>query len=303
MSGRSSYARTRDALADFADAVLSPGFETALVPVWPGDGKVQRRRFTRDELLGSIPWMRWANGPGRCHVFLRPSATRHLLVDDLSAEALAALAARHRLAAVVETSPENFQAWITASDSLVPVALATAAARILAREHGGDPGSADGRHLGRAPGFTNRKPGHEDPPRSGRFPWTSLRHASGGVCPAGAVLLEQAAREMAQVRKLSRPSVPPCTAPALSSDDAARAASAWRLGLADLLPPGQRLDQSRADFSVARHLIRRKAGWVVIEETVLKGERARAMTLGRAADYARRTALAAARGAVPGRRS
>ena len=59
-------------------------------------------------------------------------------------------------AAVVQTSPGNYQVWIKHSTRL-DKELGTAVARELAKRFGGDVKAADWRHFGRSAGFRNTK--------------------------------------------------------------------------------------------------------------------------------------------------
>jgi len=61
----------------------------------------------------------------------------------------------------IETSPENFQVWITASNGELPDRVATELGKLLASMYGGDPGSTDALHLGRLPGLRNKKPKYQ----------------------------------------------------------------------------------------------------------------------------------------------
>ena len=81
-------------------------------------------------------------------------------------------------AAVVESSPGNFQAWLKHGQMLTE-ALSTQAAKQLAERFGGDLGSADWRHFGRLAGFTNPKPNRRL--ASGLQPFARLLEASGKV--------------------------------------------------------------------------------------------------------------------------
>ena len=62
-----------------------------------------------------------------------------------------------RACVVVETTPNNFQAWLNHGQVLDALA-STRAAEQLAERFGGDLSSADWRHFGRFAGFTNPKP-------------------------------------------------------------------------------------------------------------------------------------------------
>src|SRR5262249_50020582 len=120
-------------------------------------------------LMRSVPWLRFQNSHGR-NVYIRPRGEHNLtLVDDLKPAAIDIMKqAGFRPALVVETSPENYQAWVKHSEVLTKE-TGTAAARALARQFGGDLGAADWRHFGRLAGFTNRKLRHKGP--DGLFPF------------------------------------------------------------------------------------------------------------------------------------
>lgn len=134
-------------------------------------------------LIRSIPWLRMQNADGR-NIYLRPKGEHDLsLVDDLSADAVRRMRATgFTPAAVIETSPGNFQAWLKHPRQL-PRELSTMAARKLAEEFGGDRGAADWRHFGRLAGFTNRKPKYMS--ETGLFPFVRLIDAPGVAYPEG----------------------------------------------------------------------------------------------------------------------
>ena len=158
--------------------------------------------YTIGQLIRSVGYLRRENRKGY-HIYGRPITCRHILVDDLSQDALDQLALDGLRPAVnVRTSEGNHQAWITLSTEELDPRIAMAAARILAQQYGGDFGSTDAMHLGRLPGFTNRK----DIYWSERgYPFTGLRgKVYRGVAPAAAQLLVEA-KELAA----SMPSSPP----------------------------------------------------------------------------------------------
>jgi hypothetical protein len=138
------------------------------------------RVWDTDMLLRSIGWLRHQNREGR-NIYIRPRGEHNLsLVDDLNWEAVSAMKqSGFAPAAVIETSPGNFQAWLKHPEQLSKE-LGTAAAKKLAEKFGGDPGAADWRHFGRLAGFTNRKTNRVDPV-TGLHPFVKLIEAEGTV--------------------------------------------------------------------------------------------------------------------------
>jgi len=96
----------------------------------------------------------------------------------------------HHPCLVLQTSPGRLQAWVHVCIASLEPSIATAIARHLALMYGGDPASADWRHLGRLAGFTNRKPARRT--LFGLAPWVRILYARGLLAPAGDALIEYA---------------------------------------------------------------------------------------------------------------
>lgn len=112
------------------------------------------------------------------------------LVDDLDAEALEEIASSGlEPCAVVRTSPDNHQAWIRLSDEPLAAGRAQIVGGYL-NELFGDSRASNAAQPGRLPGFTNRKPEHEE--SGGRFPFVSLLRAQRRTATAGAEWMEAA---------------------------------------------------------------------------------------------------------------
>jgi len=95
-------------------------------------------------------------------------------------------------AVVVETSPNNFQAWLQ-HGQVLPEQESSTAARLLAQRFEADASSASWCHYGRLAGFTNRKAKYKDP-RTGYFPFVRLHEHSG-------IKYDRADEFVAQVRE------------------------------------------------------------------------------------------------------
>jgi len=116
-----------------------------------------RERWAEQQIVAAVPWLKHENARG-AHVFVRPHGEHALsLLDDLTTGAVMKMeTSGFEPAVVVETSPDNFQAWLNHGRTLNRQ-LSTRLARELARRFGADPSSADWRHFGRLAGFTNQK--------------------------------------------------------------------------------------------------------------------------------------------------
>jgi len=135
------------------------------------------RTWDTEALLRSVPWLKHQNRNGR-NIYVRPQGEHRLsLIDDLGAADIQNMkASGFTPALVVQTSPDNFQAWVKHPEVL-DKETSTAVARGLAQRFGGDPGAADWRHFGRLAGLTNRKIQYKS--SDGLYPFVRLRESSG----------------------------------------------------------------------------------------------------------------------------
>lgn len=148
-------------------------------------GKMMNREWTLQEVVENAAWLKRMNAQGN-DIYIRPAeSARHglVLVDDLSSFDLDAMKEEGREpAAVIETSPKNYQAWVKVAAN-APAEHRGAIARRLAREYDADPASADSHHYGRLAGFTNQKPKHTT--KTGYQPWVLCRASSGQAATTG----------------------------------------------------------------------------------------------------------------------
>src|SRR5229473_2394880 len=139
------------------------------------------------EVEATIKWLRHENAKG-AHIYIRPAGLHGLsLIDDLTVEAIDRMKAEgFEPAVVIETSSNNFQAWLN-HGQVLEAAMSTRAAKALVERFGGDRSSADWRHFGRLAGFTNPKRERQLP--SGLRPFARLRSATGRVYSRAAEFL------------------------------------------------------------------------------------------------------------------
>jgi hypothetical protein len=175
------------------------GVDSFEVGVRDKAGRMLTRTWSKAETLQAIPWLKRENAKG-ADVYVRPAGEQSqgiVLVDDLTRQQLDRMkAAGYAPAAVVETSPTNFQAWVRVSPEPLPPIVGTASARLLAQAFEGDMNSADWRHYGRLAGFTNRKPEHVDD--RGRSPYVLAHESPGKAAPMAPELLKTAQERVFQ---------------------------------------------------------------------------------------------------------
>lgn len=136
------------------------------------------KRVNPAQLLKEVPYYQAKNREGY-NVYFRPTGYEFVLLDDLLQESLSELA-KIKPCLLLETSPHNYQAWVKLQD--IPQAREEAVniCQELAALFAADMGSAEPDHLGRLPGFTNRKPKHQMP--GGLFPFVILHGHENRVC-------------------------------------------------------------------------------------------------------------------------
>ena len=139
-------------------------------------GKLLQRMWEYDQVTcdKNIAWLRSENASGR-DIFIRPSGfksstddTLHypaiILVDDLQYKSIIHMEKEgFKPALVVETSPQNFQAWVYLTHKLLSPDKLLFYARRLQSLFDGDKGAAQSGQYGRLAGFANKKEKYNSP--------------------------------------------------------------------------------------------------------------------------------------------
>jgi RepB DNA-primase from phage plasmid len=199
----------------------------------------------------------------------------------------------HEPCVVLQTSPGHLQAWVRVSVTPLEPVVATAIGRELAQRYGGDPASADWRHLGRLAGFTNPKIQHRR--CDGFAPFVKLLYAHCSMATGSASLLESAR----QSRDLLAPLAPfaGCDSPQDSSITPAAALHIYQACLRRLRIPQRfpQTDWSIADKWIAKDLFRRGTPLADVRAILKLGSPLFPRRHGDPDDYLRRTLARAAR--------
>ena len=272
-----------------------------LIQSWTQRALPGARLWTAAQLLApaTVGFLRARNREGY-DVYIRPEAGDHnagyILVDlDHPDQHVVDRMRRngHPPCLVLQTSPGRLQAWIHVSTSALEPCIATAVARQLAQQYGGDPASADWRHVGRLAGFTNQKLIRRS--LRGYGPWVQILHARAGLAPQADALVRSA---MERWRPLwlsaegSEPSPAP-NAPAITVAQARaiyrQCMNRWRIA-ERFSPP----DWSIVDLWVARHLLSHGRPAPEVEAILQLGSPQFPRRHGDPQDYLRRTLARAA---------
>jgi hypothetical protein len=144
------------------------------------DKKMINRDFLdHNSIFKLVPWLAYQNYSGKdIYITQASNLDRALiLVDDVSDFQINEMARRGVApACVVETSPHNFQVWVSLGSEPMSKPERKIAATLLAKEFKGDMASVDANHYGRLAGFTNRKEKHLT---SVGYPFVLCRDANG----------------------------------------------------------------------------------------------------------------------------
>ena len=138
--------------------------------------------------MKALPWLKRENARG-VDIYIRPHDGRHILLEGISPDKIAELK-RDGLgpAAVVESAPGQFQAWVTLDSNPVDESYSKKIAHQLAETSGTNTDAANPEHLGRLAGFTNRSPHHR---RGGHFPYALVHDAKPQVASSGPALVRK----------------------------------------------------------------------------------------------------------------
>ena len=249
-----------------------------------------REGWNAEQIDAAVSWFRRENAHG-AHIFVRPHGAHALsLVDDVSADAIAAMKeSGFQPAVVVETSPGNFQVWVNHGRVLSDHTFSTQAAKELARRFGGDPSSADWRHFGRLAGFTNQKPKRRL--RNGLQPFVRLHECEGRPYSAAREFLEEV-KSLAEKASAERAAW--TTSRSTSTEDSVRPLTEFHSD------PRYSGDLHRADMAWALHAASRGLPEQQISYEILRArDLSKKGGASRQVDYAERTAIKAVSGVQP----
>lgn len=202
-AGTGKYKRRDQGIAKQLAAFGVDNFEIQAIPHKGSSlGKDSVRRVDAQGALKLASYMSQKNAKGY-DIYVRPAPIEidgqqhgapYVFIDDIQPAQMKRLKETGLpLAVTMESSPGNFQGWVRVGAKPLPAEELSAAAKILAKSFGGDPGAADWRHYGRLAGFTNQKPQRRQ--ANGYAPFVQLNTQNGHDIAKNGPALMQAARQ------------------------------------------------------------------------------------------------------------
>lgn len=170
--------------------------------------------FTQEELLERMPEIQKLRQRGE-NIYYTPLSENqhHILIDDMTEEKLIQFQKDgFRPAAIIESSPRNFQCILTFPKfgNAFDREVANRLSLILNKKYG-DPKLSGAIHPHRAPGFENRKEKHKRP--DGTFPQSVLRYAVRQECQKALVEARKIEQELKRQSEAQAKQQPPAYQP------------------------------------------------------------------------------------------
>jgi len=263
-------------------------------------GLMMNREWSRDELEQSIAWLKRMNAKGN-NIYVRPAGEHALvLVDDVKRSTIE----RMKLdglepAAVIETSPGNYQAWVKLSEKPLSAEQRYAAAHFLAAKYQGDKNSIGSEHYGRLAGFTNQKP---ERAKDGRQPYVLAQECPGKpaknakmVMDGSEQILDRVAAKQesaARIKAIQEVAPAASNGPSINGRSLSPQLEYKRQAKRLLAQYGPTADLSRVDWMIATDMAKSNSYSVTNIEAAIKqcSPNIESRKAGHIEDYAKRTA-------------
>jgi len=136
----------------------------------PTDFSAKFEICSEEEIIKRIKYLKYRNYQG-FNIYCRPNTIDYVLVDDIRRDTLE-LVAQFQPCVLMETSPDNFQAFFHLAERPDTELSAKVICGEFARMFDADYKAANAMQPGRLPGFTNRKPKYAD--KNGSYPFIKL---------------------------------------------------------------------------------------------------------------------------------
>lgn len=164
-----------------------------------------RSCLSNEEIIKMIPWLKSENYKGN-DIYIRPDENENralILVDDINKMMIEQMIKRGmNPACIIETSPNNFQVWVSLVREPISNSQHKIASQLLQKEFNGDKASVGFKHYGRLSGFTNRKTKYI---QDNKYPYVLCRDSSGQHANNSRKLREWTKRKDTELNQVSAP--------------------------------------------------------------------------------------------------
>ncbi|MDR0676625.1 MAG: RepB family DNA primase [Elusimicrobiota bacterium] len=214
------------------------------------------RKKNLDDIIKSTPWLKYKNLLGS-DIYIKPDPDEEralVLIDDINKENLISMNNRGvNPACVVETSPKNYQTWVSLGNEPLAGNYIKCIASLLAKEFNGDPACAASSHFGRLAGFTNRKKEHQ---LNNIYPYVICHEYSGNHAIKHVKIREWAIKEKEKKPKISLGKIFPKNDNKLKKEPSTAFLIYFESWLVNTKRYHNEVDLSRGDFAVACRMIK-----------------------------------------------
>jgi hypothetical protein len=246
------------------------------------------RSLTLNDIIKIIPKLKYKNMVGN-DIYIRPDPIENraiVLVDDITIKTIQSMKERGvDPACVVETSPNNYQVWISLGNETLAGKYRKEVASLLTKEFNADPACVASSHFGRLAGFTNQKKIYFV---NNRFPFVLCHEYTGDHAKKYIHLIELAKKELDNLaftkNKIS------LIKKYINIDSNSLFCDYFNSWLQNTMKYNSEIDYSRGDFAVACRMI--KEGYSrddIISAIVLNSPNIEIRKKNHVDDYATRT--------------
>ncbi|MDR2457998.1 MAG: RepB family DNA primase [Clostridiales Family XIII bacterium] len=126
----------------------------------PLNNMIIKYKLELKDIIKNVPWLKYKNMIGN-DIFIKPDPSEEralVLIDDINMPNILSMKKRGvSPACVIETSPNNYQVWVSLGNEPLHGQYIKCIASLFAKEFIGDPACGASSHFGRLAGFTNKK--------------------------------------------------------------------------------------------------------------------------------------------------
>jgi hypothetical protein len=213
-----------------------------------------QKSLTLNDIIKIIPTLKYKNMVGN-DIYIRPDPKEDraiVLIDDITIKTIRSMKERGiDPACVIETSPNNYQVWVSLGNETLSGKYRKEVASLLTKEFNGDPGCVASSHFGRLAGFTNQKKIYLV---NNRFPYVLCREYAGNHAKNYIQLIELAKKQLEDLVFKNR--IISFNKKDINLNSDSIFCNYFNSWLQNTMKYNNEIDYSRGDFAVACRMIK-----------------------------------------------